>query len=86
RPSYSFDVSCQGSVPEAITAFLESNSFEDAVRKAVSIGGDSDTIACITGGIAQAFYKEIPAEIILNVKKRLPPDMLGVLEKFTGEF
>lgn len=57
RPNYEFDVSCQGSVPEAITAFLESVSFEDAIRNAVSIGGDSDTIAAITGSIAHAFYK-----------------------------
>jgi len=84
RPGYSFDVSCQGSVPEAITAFLESDSFEDAVRKAVSIGGDSDTIACIAGGIAQAFYREIPAEIISNVKRILPEDLLSVLEQFSA--
>ena len=50
-----FDVSCQGSVPQAIAAFLESTDFEDAIRNAISIGGDSDTTACITGGIAQAF-------------------------------
>lgn len=56
RPGYRFDVSCQGSVPEAIIAFLESTGFEDAVRNAISIGGDSDTIAAITGGIAEAAY------------------------------
>jgi ADP-ribosylglycohydrolase len=56
RPIYRFDVSCQGSVPEAIIAFLESDGFEDAIRKAVSIGGDSDTIAAITGSIAEAAY------------------------------
>jgi len=60
RPDYRFDETCQGTVPEAITAFLESRDFEDAVRKAVSLGGDSDTLACITGGIAQAFYGGIP--------------------------
>ena len=60
RPDYDFDETCQGSVPEAIIAFLESNDYEDAVRKAVSLGGDSDTQACIAGGIAQAFYKKIP--------------------------
>lgn len=63
RPRYDFNVSCQGSVPQAITAFLESTDYEDAVRKAISIGGDSDTIACIAGGIAQAFYKGVPAPI-----------------------
>ena len=56
RADYSFDVSCQGSVPQAIEAFAESVSFEDAVRNAISIGGDSDTIAAITGGIAEAYY------------------------------
>ncbi|KXK18298.1 MAG: ADP-ribosylation/Crystallin J1 [Chloroflexi bacterium OLB15] len=56
RPTYSFDVSCQGSVPEAIIAFLESTDFEDAIRNAVSLGGDSDTIAAITGSIAEAAY------------------------------
>ena len=56
RPDYTFDVTCQGSVPQAIEAFLESDSFEDAIKSAVSIGGDSDTIAAITGSIAEAFY------------------------------
>ena len=56
RPTYRFDVSCQGSVPQALEAFFESDSFEDAIRNAISIGGDSDTIAAITGGIAEAFY------------------------------
>ncbi len=56
RPSYKFDVSCQGSVPQSITAFLESVDFEDAIRNAISIGGDSDTIAAITGSIAEAAY------------------------------
>lgn len=62
REDYTFDVTCQGTVPEAITAFLESASFEDAIRNAVSIGGDSDTLAAITGGIAEAFYG-IPEDI-----------------------
>jgi len=82
RKNYSFDVSCQGSVPQAITAFLESNSFEDAIRKAVSIGGDSDTIACITGGIAQAFYKEIPSNILEEVEKRLDEELLDIAQEF----
>ena len=56
RPDYRFDASCQGSVPQAIEAFLESTGFEDAVRNAISIGGDSDTIAAIAGSIAEAFY------------------------------
>ncbi len=62
RPNYSFDVSCQGSVPEAIIAFLESDGFEDAIRNAISIGGDSDTLAAITGSIAEAAYG-IPKDI-----------------------
>lgn len=59
RPQYRFDGSCQGSVPELIIAFLESANYEDAVRKAVSLGGDSDTMACIAGGIAHVYFKEI---------------------------
>jgi ADP-ribosylglycohydrolase len=53
-PAYSFDISCQGTVPEAVIAFLEADSYEDAVRNAISLGGDSDTLACITGAIAEA--------------------------------
>ena len=82
RPTYEFDVSCQGSVPEAMIAFLESHDFEDAIRKAVSLGGDSDTIAAITGGIAQAFYREIPEYIVQKVKALLPDKMMGVVEAF----
>jgi ADP-ribosylglycohydrolase len=63
RPRYRFDVTCQGSVPEAIIAFLESTSYEDAIRGAISLGGDSDTQACITGGVAQAFYGGVPKHI-----------------------
>ncbi|MDX1707052.1 MAG: ADP-ribosylglycohydrolase family protein, partial [Desulfobacterales bacterium] len=72
RPRYRFDVSCQGSVPEAILAFLESMDFEDALRLAVSLGGDSDTMACIAGGIAQAYYGSIPRYILDTVRRRLP--------------
>lgn len=67
RPTYEFDVSCKGSVPEAIIAFLESENFEDCIRKSISIGGDSDTIAAMAGGIAEAYYKNIPEEIYSNV-------------------
>jgi len=86
RPGYHFDVSCQGSVPESIIAFLESTDFESAVRNAVSLGGDSDTMACIAGGIAQAYYKEIPAEIILNVRDRLPEEFLDIIDEFNEEY
>ena len=82
RPTYSFDVSCQGSVPEAIIAFLESQSYEDAVRKAISLGGDSDTIACITGGIAEAFYGGVPDDIALQGRSFLPDEFKKILDGF----
>lgn len=86
RPRYSFDISCQGTVPEAIIAFLDSKDYEDAVRKAVSLGGDSDTLACITGGIAQAFYKEIPSEIVEETRARLPEEFLSIIDRFTAAY
>ena len=82
RPGYYFDETCSGSVPQAIRAFLESNSFEDAIRKAISIGGDSDTIACITGGIAQAFYRNIPEPIITKVRRILPDKFIEIVDQF----
>ncbi|MFC1742651.1 ADP-ribosylglycohydrolase family protein [Candidatus Riflebacteria bacterium] len=86
RPTYSFDVSCQGSVPESIIAFFESSSYEDAVRTGISLGGDSDTIACITGGIAQAYYKEVPEKIILEARRRLPGEFLEIIDEFRDKF
>jgi ADP-ribosylglycohydrolase len=86
RARYSFDVSCQGTVPEAIMAFLESDSYEDAIRNAVSLGGDSDTLACITGGIAEAFYGSVPAEIEQNARERLTPDLLEVVDAFMADY
>ncbi len=86
RPDYRFDVSCQGSVPEAVIAFLDADSYEDAVRKAVSLGGDSDTQACIAGGIAQAFYKEIPTWIAAQVRKRLPQEFLEIIAAFNKKY
>ena len=82
RPGYSFDESCQKTVPEAIVAFLDSSSYEDAVRNAVSLGGDSDTLACITGGIAEAFYGPVPPEILKKVREILPVDLLDVTDRF----
>ncbi len=82
RPGYSFDVSCQGTVPEAVIAFLESISYEDAVRNAISLGGDSDTLACITGGIAEAFYGGVPLEIRQEALQRLTYDLRQVVEDF----
>lgn len=81
--NYHFDETCQGSVPEAIIAFLESHNFESAIRLAVSIGGDSDTIAAITGAISEAYYKDIPIEIKDSVIKLLPDDLLSVLINFS---
>ena len=86
RPGYGFDVSCQGSVPEAIIAFLNSDNYVDAVKKAISLGGDADTMACIAGGIAQAFYKKIPAEIVRQVRRKLPPDLRRVLDEFNRTY
>ncbi|MDR0556490.1 MAG: ADP-ribosylglycohydrolase family protein [Treponema sp.] len=83
RPGYEFDVSCQGSVPEAIIAFLESAGYEHAVRLAVSIGGDSDTIACIAGGIAEAYYQTVPEYIIENVLAILPRELVNIIEEFS---
>ena len=85
RPTYQFDVTCQGSVPQAIIAFLESSDYEDAIRKAISIGGDSDTIACITGGIAHAFYKKIPELIVERVRGILHSDLLDVVDEFISK-
>lgn len=86
RPAYEFDVSCQGSVPQAIRAFLEGDSFEDAVRKAISIGGDSDTIACITGGIAQAFFGSIPPDIKDKVYSILHDDLAETTRRFCQKY
>jgi ADP-ribosylglycohydrolase len=86
RPSYSFDISCQGTVPEALIAFLESDSYEDAIRNAISLGGDSDTLACITGGVAEAFYGGVPTEIVARVKQVLTPDLWKVAETFRDRY
>ena len=86
RPHYRFDISCQGTVPEAIIAFLESENYEDAVRKGISLGGDSDTIGCIIGGIAQAYYGKIPVDIINETRKRLPEEFLEIIDRFNERF
>jgi type I restriction enzyme M protein len=85
RPEYSFDSSCMGSVPQAIEAFLESSSYEDAVRKAVSIGGDSDTIAAIAGGMAGAFWG-VGADFKSQALKILPPEIKEAVEEFEERF
>ena len=86
RPEYEFDVSCQGSVPEAIIAFLESTDFENAIRLAVSLGGDSDTIACITEGIAEAFYGKIPDSIVDGVLSVLTTELKSIVEIFSEKY
>jgi len=87
RPTYVFDGTCQGSVPEAIIAFLESTSYESAVRLAVSLGGDSDTIAAIAGGIAEAFYMEIPEKISEVVRTLMTPDLMReVIIPFSAQY
>lgn len=86
RPSYFFNETCQRTVPEAILAFLESTSYEDAIRNAISLGGDADTLACITGGIAEAFYEDIPAELVSTAKELLHPDLLDVVRHFYSKY
>jgi len=86
RKAYGFDVTCQGSVPEAIIAFLESDSLEDAIRNAVSLGGDADTQACIAGGVAEAFYGGVPETIKEETRVRLPEDFLATIDEFYGRY
>jgi ADP-ribosylglycohydrolase len=86
RPDYQWDVSCQGSVPEAVVAFLDSSSVEEAIRLAVSLGGDADTQAAIAGGIAEAYYGSVPETIIAAVRERLPPRFIEVLDAFQRAF
>lgn len=86
RPVYFFNETCQKTVPEAIIAFLESTDYENAIRLAISIGGDSDTLACITGGIAEAFYKEIPLSIVEKVLQILPREMIHTIEAFSSKY
>ena len=81
RPDYYHVESCQETVPEAITAFLEGQSFEDVIRTAVSLGGDCDTLTCIAGSMAEAFYG-VTEELKAECRKRLPEDLLEVLQQF----
>ena len=81
RPKYYHVESCQGTVPEAITAFLEGTDFEDVIRTAVSLGGDCDTLTCIAGSIAEAFYG-VPEQLKDECRSRLPKDMLDILGRF----
>ena len=85
RPRYEFRSSCQESVPQAIEAFLESEDFEDAIRNAISIGGDSDTIAAIAGSIAEAYYGA-PDGLREKAEERLDPELLGILRDFEDRY
>ena len=81
RPGYKFDVSCQGTVPVAIQAFLEGNNFEEVLRLSISLGGDSDTLACIACGMAEAYYG-IPSWIISEGLERLPEHLKKAINEF----
>ncbi|HOW09063.1 MAG TPA: ADP-ribosylglycohydrolase family protein [Bacteroidales bacterium] len=86
KPFYSFNETCQKTVPEALICFLESVDFEDAIRKAIWLGGDSDTLACITGGIAEAFYRDIPSAWIENTYRILDEKLKHVIDTFRNVF
>lgn len=86
RDGYRFDVSCQGSVPPAIIAFLEADGYEDAVRNAISLGGDADTMAAIAGGIAEAFYGGVPEPIRTRALALLDPPLRAVVDAFSARF
>jgi ADP-ribosylglycohydrolase len=85
RPGYYHIESCQQTVPEAITALLEGNSFEDVIRTAVSLGGDCDTLTCIAGSIAEAYYG-VPYELMYRCEEHLTPELLEILEDFADEY
>ncbi|EKY22913.1 ADP-ribosylglycohydrolase family protein [Capnocytophaga sp. oral taxon 326] len=83
RPTFPFDESCQGTVPQSIVAFLESTDYDSAIRLAISLGGDSDTIACITGGIAIAYYKEMSQVIVDKIRREyLPTAFVTIIDEF----
>ena len=86
RPTYKFEVSCQGSVPQSIIAFLESTGVEDAIRNAISLGGDADTMACIAGAIAEAFYGGVPRHIAEPVLALLDDRLRGITAAFRQRF
>ncbi len=86
RPGYEFNETCQRTVPEALTAFMESTDFEDSIRLGISLGGDSDTLACITGSVAEAFYGGVPPEIEREALARLDQPLRDVLDLFRARF
>ena len=86
RPVYTFDVSCQGTVPVAMIAFLESHDYEGAVRNAISVGGDADTLACIAGAIAEPFYGGVPEPVAAATLARLDDHLRDVVVRFTTRY
>ncbi len=86
RPGYQFDVTCQGSVPESIIAFLESDDFVSAIRNAISLGGDSDTMASMAGALAQAYYGNIPETITHQIYSRLPEEFREIVIVFEEHY
>lgn len=86
RPTYTFDVSCAGSVPESIIAFLESDSIDSAIRLAISLGGDADTMACIAGAVAEPFYGGISLETANTVRGFLDDRQLAIVDQFSARF
>ncbi|MGD2074824.1 MAG: ADP-ribosylglycohydrolase family protein [Gammaproteobacteria bacterium] len=86
RPGYGFDVSCQGSVPESIICFLYAQDWESTVRNAVSLGGDSDTMACIAGGIAEAFHGPVNPGVREQVRNILAPELWQVTARFHARY
>ena len=86
RPTYVFTELCRQTVPPALVAFLESADYEDAVRNAISLGGDADTLACITGGIAEAYYGGVPEALIAVARAKLVPRLLAVVDRFRARF
>jgi ADP-ribosylglycohydrolase len=86
RPTYRFTEPCQGTVPPALIAFLESSGYEDAVRKAISLGGDADTLACITGAVAEAHYGGVPADIASRTLAALDDRLQAIVARFSDRF
>ena len=86
RHGYRFDISCQGSVPPSIIAFLESHTYEDAIRNAISLGGDADTMAAIAGGIAEAFYGGVPEDVRIPAIAKLDQPLRAVVDAFLERF
>ena len=86
RPTYDFDETCQGTVPQVLVAFFESKGYEDTIRNAISLGGDADTLACIAGGIAEAYYGGVPERLAGPAIAKLDGPLLDVVDRFRDNF